>query len=68
MGDIIPLNQLSTAQEVVDGLTKEELEASENIVIIRLDKDAKVFVSYNRMSPERMYYLAGVLDRYALSI
>lgn len=68
MGDIVPINKLTTPKQVVESLSEDELDSATDIVVLRLDKEGSVLVSYNRMTPERMYYLAGVLERYALSL
>lgn len=68
MGDVVALNNLVTPAQVISTLSEEDLKAAENIVVLRLDKEGEVYVSYNRMAPERMYYLGGVLQRYALNL
>jgi hypothetical protein len=68
MGDVVNLNPLSTPFQVVSAMTEEELEGVESLAVVRLNSEGEVLVAHNRMTPERLYYLAGVLQRYALSL
>ena len=68
MGDVVPLNNLITPKQVLESFSEVDLEKTTDIAVVRINEDGEMFVSYNRMTAERMFYMAGIMQRYALSL
>ena len=67
MPEVIPFSLDSPAQLILS-LSGGDYEEVASMAVVGMEKDGAMYVSHNKMTAERMLYLARALESYAMEI